>query len=1604
MKVIFKLTISVLLALANNFSFAEIHEVVSPISTEIPSKEEVFLVPIITIGDLTTNDDSPEITGAVDDPNATLTFNVDGTDYPVLNNQDGTWTLENNTISSLAIGTYTMTLLATDALQETSEATATLTIELGPAEALPATNILFDEFRANWSPRTGVVSYQLEVSRNSDFTNFVIGYGPLETTASGSTLFGLNYSTSYFYRVRAVYADQTLSDYSNVISVKTLVNEGAKADSSALISIYDAMDGPNWVSPTQVANNWKTEPRFYNWNYLIFLQGRVSDANLDEKGLKGDFPVITEGLDQMFSLTLQGNEVTYVPALDNFQRMDNLNLANNKLQFESLENNVGKYPTFFSNPQDSVLEFQDLKAEIGEPITLDRTIRGTQNVYTWFKLEPGSTERVQVGTGETLTIPSVTESDNGDYFVEVTNTTTGLEDVTLVSRKIRLDPSVGLIDILEPTDVGLFGFTASWLPKGSIVSYELEVSRDRDFTTLVAGYAPLRLTNTSEVVTGLNFGTSYYYRVRAEFEGSTFSDYSNTIAVKTLIDPGLSNDSSALLTIYNAIGGENWVNNNWKTDARIYDWTNVGFGGTGRITSLDLNSIGLVGSFPSLETGLELLATMDLGNNELSEIPILSSLTALQTLILSNNNFEFASLENNIGSYSTYTYAPQDSVLTSKEVTAEVGTPIVLSLDRLISGSQNIYTWFRISPVNGEVTEVGTGETLAIQILNVSDIGEYYVEITSALPELAALTLISRKIKLNVTIGTTQPAAPIDIGFFGFSANWFPKVGAVAYELQVSRNRDFTNILAGFDPIRVTDTFAIVNNLNFATSYYYRVRAEYAGNVFTEYSNVIATKTLRDEALRNDSTALLTIYNATGGASWANNNWKSAARIYNWTNIDFSGTTRVKILNLNAAGLKGSFPAIAEGLELLENLDLASNELVDIPVLSNLTLLQSLNVTNNNLEFGFLENNLGSVENYQFNPQDSVSFAEDRLLEIGNTYTLERTIAGSQNAYTWFKQPVDGGDPVAAGTGATIDLNITAFDQEGIYYATVTSGVVGLDQVTLTTKLITVKVSSLQRDVKALKAIYDAAGGTSWTGVEAGWQNLTLETVKDFTSDITLTAEADRVIGINLRGKGLAGRIPKEINDIGGLQTIDVSENNLTTLADMTRLKNLTAVNVSNNFLDFGDLEKNVSLANILTYSPQAKIGQVIDEEIQRGESYTIDIQVEGNNNVYQWTLSNDVVTNSNVPTGNIPEYTIDDIRFENMGRYKLIVTNPLLTALTLESNNISVLATATIGGLITGIDDSPLPSGLLDAFKIGLPNQPYDTADQDVNVVDGAFLTKQLVLGNYLAITSSEILNDEGELLYIPTYLGSTDLWVEADTILLRNDTTIAEYLMTFLPPPPSNPEDLGTVTGVVEAEFDESARILERRKVKKAGCSVRRFRASGRDIKVQDGTFELFAYVETNDNGEFEFSFLPAGLYRFNIEFPGIPMDPDSFVEFEIGASGFDATNFKLEAYITENGIEVERVPPLGTFDDYFNELQVYPIPAVNKLNIKYDLKSDQAVDIVLTDLSGKVVLNKSAEAKSVSALQLDISAFKNGVYVLRFINGTKEEIVSYKVLISH
>ncbi|MEQ8427487.1 MAG: Ig-like domain-containing protein, partial [Gammaproteobacteria bacterium] len=72
--------------------------------------------PSSSANSLLTNDQRPQLTGTVDDPNATVVIDVGGqTGLVATNNGDGTWTLPDNTINpALAEGSYDVTVTTTD--------------------------------------------------------------------------------------------------------------------------------------------------------------------------------------------------------------------------------------------------------------------------------------------------------------------------------------------------------------------------------------------------------------------------------------------------------------------------------------------------------------------------------------------------------------------------------------------------------------------------------------------------------------------------------------------------------------------------------------------------------------------------------------------------------------------------------------------------------------------------------------------------------------------------------------------------------------------------------------------------------------------------------------------------------------------------------------------------------------------------------------------------------------------------------------------------------------------------------------------------------------------------------------------------------------------------------------------------------------------------------------------------------------------------------------------------------------------------------------------------------------------------------------------------
>jgi hypothetical protein len=97
-------------------------------------------------------------------------------------------------------------------------------------------------------------------------------------------------------------------------------------------------------------------------------------------------------------------------------------------------------------------------------------------------------------------------------------------------------PAQGEIEIPAPTRGS---FMASWDGAKGAIGYLLDVSTNNSFRSYLNGYHDLDVGNvTGRVVTGLNPGTTYYYRVRA-YNANGPGRYSDVMSVSTVATVGL---------------------------------------------------------------------------------------------------------------------------------------------------------------------------------------------------------------------------------------------------------------------------------------------------------------------------------------------------------------------------------------------------------------------------------------------------------------------------------------------------------------------------------------------------------------------------------------------------------------------------------------------------------------------------------------------------------------------------------------------------------------------------------------------------------------------------------------------------------------------------------------------------------------------------------------------------------------------------------------------------------------------------------------------------------------------------------------------------------
>jgi len=288
--------------------------------------------------------------------------------------------------------------------------------------------------------------------------------------------------------------------------------------------------------------------------------------------------------------------------------------------------------------------------------------------------------------------------------------------------------------------------------------------------------------------------------------------------------------------------------------------------------------------------------------------------------------------------------------------------------------------------------------------------------------------------------------------------------------------------------------------------------------------------------------------------------------------------------------------------------------------------------------------------------------------------------------------------------------------------------------------------------------------------------------------------------------------------------------------------------------------------------------------------------------------------------------------------------------------------------------------------LRITENNTAYDSIIPAVNIVNGAFTYPDLTLANYLFVGEAD------ESIYIPTYAESGFLWDEADTVFLRENDQILNVNMVLDPDATTGP---GSVGGIFEEDIPDDARIEARRRVRRVGVALRRRRSSNR---TEDDEFELVAYTQTDDNGQFTFENLPAGVYRISFEFPGIPLDETTFVEFEISEDD-DRTSIELEALATEDGtIVVNDVTPdpVKVKEEISNLVKVYPNPSKDFIMIDFSQLSENEIVLKLIDNSGKTVLSRELHKGENDRVSIDVSIVGDGIYFMRFMDSSNGDSI--------
>lgn len=468
-------------------------------------------------------------------------------------------------------------------------------------------------------------------------------------------------------------------------------------------------------------------------------------------------------------------------------------------------------------------------------------------------------------------------------------------------------------------------------------------------------------------------------------------------------------DSLVLVTLYNFSRGASWFDNTGWLQAPVSQWHGITLNSNGRVMSIDLSDNGLAGLLPTPLGTLEELEELDLSYNDLTfSIPTsLASLTVLRELILWGNKLSGA-IPSELGQMP----ALEKLSLFHNQLTGPIPPEL---------GDISTLKWLYLdfNQLEGAISA---------ELANITGLVELFVDGNNFTGEFPLeLTTFPSLISLYAGFNQLTGTIPIELAAMptlqNLSLEGNQLTGLIPSELTqgpgltkiyLANNRLTGEIPEGFGSMYFLTTLDLEGNgltgsppQDLGSSSHLRLlnlsNNQLTGEV-AQLPRSLDELHLRENQLTGDFASIVE------SLTWLRK-IDIRGNAFTGTLENMYGHQRLVEVRLSDNKLTGSFMPHRRAMYYLEILDLAKNKLDEMTDLTEWAFLDTVDVSENQLDFRDLVQSAGLADNsvFVYAPQDSLLTQVQRT-ELEVFFSVTDLADG--NEYRWFRngEVINGAD------------------------------------------------------------------------------------------------------------------------------------------------------------------------------------------------------------------------------------------------------------------------------------------------------------------------------------------------------------------------------------------------------------------------------------------------------------------------------------------------------------------------------------------------------------------------------------------------------------------